>query len=107
MSSVQKPPKTLDSSVKGSKEIQVLQIKLDIKDLNFIGWLRICTFKEVIFQNFFVSFQFVYLFLLATNKEGFSIYGKNFADESFHIPHTEPGLLGMCKKGNSPHTNEC
>ena len=61
----------------------------------------------MISQNFFVSFWFFYLFLIATNKDGFSIFGKNFADESFHIPHTEPGLVGMCKKGNSPHTNEC
>ena len=52
--------------------------------------------------------NFIFLiFLIATIKDGFSIYGKNFADESFHVPHTEPGLLGMCKKGNLPHTNEC
>lgn len=27
-----------------------------------------------------------------------SIYGGEFADESFHVKHCEVGLLGMCKR---------
>jgi cyclophilin family peptidyl-prolyl cis-trans isomerase len=27
-----------------------------------------------------------------------SIFDGEFADESFHIKHTEVGLLGMCKR---------
>lgn len=41
-------------------------------------------------------------------KEGAkSIYGGEFADESFHVKHTEVGLLGMCKRSGLKHTNEC
>ena len=36
-----------------------------------------------------------------------SIYGGDFGDESFHVKHTEIGLLGMCKKKGYKHTNEC
>lgn len=36
-----------------------------------------------------------------------SIFGGEFADESFHIKHTEVGLLGMCKRSGLKHTNEC
>lgn len=35
-----------------------------------------------------------------------SLYGAEFPDESFHIKHTEVGLLGMCKRNNLKHTNE-
>ena len=37
---------------------------------------------------------------------GTSIYGAAFEDESFHVKHTEIGLLGMCKKNGLSHTNE-
>lgn len=37
---------------------------------------------------------------------GCSIYGGEFADESFHVKHTEAGLLGMCKRTGLKHTNE-
>ena len=36
----------------------------------------------------------------------FSIWGGEFADESFEVKHTEPGLLGMCKRDGVAHTNE-
>ena len=36
-----------------------------------------------------------------------SIYGGEFADESFDIQHTQPGLLGMCKRNGVPHSNNC
>lgn len=36
-----------------------------------------------------------------------SIYGGEFADESFEIKHTEPGLLGMCKRNGIANTNQC
>ena len=35
-----------------------------------------------------------------------SLYGAGFPDESFHIKHTEVGLLGMCKRNGLKHTNE-
>ena len=37
---------------------------------------------------------------------GTSVYGGTFEDESFHVKHTEIGLLGMCKKNGLSHTNE-
>ena len=37
---------------------------------------------------------------------GTSIYGPSFEDESFHVRHTEIGLLGMCKKNGASHSNE-
>jgi len=40
-------------------------------------------------------------------KDGFSVYDGEFADESFQVKHTEPGLLGMCKRSSVQHTNEC
>jgi cyclophilin family peptidyl-prolyl cis-trans isomerase len=30
-----------------------------------------------------------------------------FNDESFALKHSEPGMLGMCKKNGLPNTNEC
>lgn len=42
-----------------------------------------------------------------TDKEGCnSIFGGEFADESFHVKHTEVGLLGMCKRSGVKHSNE-
>lgn len=35
-----------------------------------------------------------------------SIFDGEFEDESFHIKHTERGLLGMCKRSALKHTNE-
>ena len=29
-----------------------------------------------------------------------------FADESFHVKHTQIGLLGMCKRSGLKHSNE-
>lgn len=36
-----------------------------------------------------------------------SIHGGEFADESFHVKHTDVGLLGMSKRSGVKHTNEC
>ena len=36
-----------------------------------------------------------------------SIYGENFNDENYNIKHDSYGILGMVKKGNRKHTNEC
>jgi hypothetical protein len=44
---------------------------------------------------------------IVNSNNGFSIFDGEFADESFDIKHTEPGLLGMCKRSRIPHTNEC
>ena len=37
---------------------------------------------------------------------GESIYGGEFADESFHVKHTEIGLLGMCKRSGLKHSGD-
>ena len=39
-------------------------------------------------------------------EAGTSIYGGEFEDESFHVKHTDIGLLGMCKRNNLKHSNE-
>ena len=36
-----------------------------------------------------------------------SIYGENFNDENYNIKHDSYGILGMVKKANRRHTNEC
>lgn len=42
------------------------------------------------------------------NKDkGCSIYDGEFEDESFQVKHTDIGLLGMCKRNNMKHSNEC
>jgi len=49
------------------------------------------------------------MFLQAGRIQNFkqsSIYDGEFADESFHVKHTEIGLLGMCKRSGIKHTNE-
>lgn len=33
--------------------------------------------------------------------------GGEFADESFHVKHTETGLVGMCKRSGYSHSGEC
>ena len=38
--------------------------------------------------------------------KGVSSFGGEFSDESFHIKHTEIGLLGMCKRNGHKHSNE-
>lgn len=44
---------------------------------------------------------------IADSDEGTnSIYAGEFADESFHVKHTEVGLLGMCKRSGIKHSNE-
>jgi cyclophilin family peptidyl-prolyl cis-trans isomerase len=40
------------------------------------------------------------------SEMGTSIHGSAFEDESFHVKHTEIGLLGMCKRQGLKHTNE-
>lgn len=35
-----------------------------------------------------------------------SLHGGEFSDESFHVKHTEIGLLGMCKRSGLKHSNE-
>ena len=38
----------------------------------------------------------------------FSIFDEGlYADESFQVKHTEPGLLGLCKESGFSNTNEC
>ena len=36
-----------------------------------------------------------------------SIYGGEFPDENYNIIHDSPGIIGMVKKGNKVHSNEC
>ena len=36
-----------------------------------------------------------------------SIYGNNFRDENYNIKHDTHGIVGMVKKGNRRHSNEC
>ena len=36
-----------------------------------------------------------------------SVYGNNFNDENYNIKHDSRGILGMVKKGNRKHSNEC
>jgi cyclophilin family peptidyl-prolyl cis-trans isomerase len=40
------------------------------------------------------------------NHSHASIHDGEFPDESFHVKHTEIGLLGMCKRSGLKHTNE-
>jgi len=39
-------------------------------------------------------------------KQAASVYEGEFADESFHVKHTEVGLIGMCKRKGYSHSNE-
>lgn len=41
-----------------------------------------------------------------TPETGSSIYGGEFADESFAVKHSEIGMLGMCKRSAVKHSNE-
>ena len=40
-------------------------------------------------------------------ENGASVYGGEFADESFQVKHTEVGLVGMCKRSSFARSNEC
>lgn len=40
------------------------------------------------------------------HPRGVTYEGGEFADESFHVRHTNIGLLGMCKRNGLKHTNE-
>lgn len=40
-------------------------------------------------------------------EENSSIFEGEFPDESFHVKHTEIGLVGMSKKKGFQHSNEC
>ena len=47
----------------------------------------------------FVKGMYLQMGEICREKEGGkSIYGGEFADESFHVKHTDCGLLGMCKR---------
>jgi cyclophilin family peptidyl-prolyl cis-trans isomerase len=63
-------------------------------------------FSKLIHRSKINSNIFSFLFT-AKYKDGFSVYDGEFADESFQVKHTEPGLLGMCKRSSVQHTNEC
>lgn len=41
------------------------------------------------------------------HPHGHSIYGGEFADESFAVKHSDVGLLGMCKRSGIKNSNEC
>ena len=34
------------------------------------------------------------------------MFDQEFDDESFHVKHTERGMLGMCKRSGFKHTND-
>ena len=60
-----------------------------------IEWSRECIYKEEIFLR-----QELVRILITVNvlEEHASAFEGEFADESFHVKHTEIGLIGMCKK---------
>lgn len=45
--------------------------------------------------------------IIGTPAGACSIFDGEFADESFEVKHTEPGLIGMCKRNGIANTNEC
>ena len=53
--------------------------------------------------KFFVIFFIIIRFLILTSK-GFSLYGRNFEDESFEVKFDRKGILGMINEG-VPDTN--
>ena len=98
--------------------VKVLNQRMEVKHLvtlvlNSIELLKACTFKVEILLKLTVStYLFKFLtqnltFLGSNNGGGFSLYAGEFADESFQIKHSEPGLIGMCKRGGVPNSNEC
>ena len=55
-----------------------------------------------IFLNIFI------FILIGAGQDSYSIFEEGeFADENFSMKHTEPGLLGMCKRNDYANTNEC
>ena len=45
--------------------------------------------------------------LILVLEHAASTFDGEFADESFHVKHTEVGLVGMCKRKSYAHSNEC
>lgn len=46
--------------------------------------------------------------LIGKDLKSYSIFDEGeFADESFMMKHSEPGLIGMCKRNDYQNTNEC
>ena len=73
------------------------QSKSDGKDLSYVGTEVHRVVKGMYLQCGKIEDK---------KNEGASIYGGEFEDESFHVKHTEIGLLGMCKRNGLKHTNE-
>ena len=74
-------------------------------ELSFTESLRECTFKVEIFINMASVRKFFVIIISLENHA--SIYEGEFADESFHLKHTEIGLIGMTKRKAYSHSNEC
>ena len=56
--------------------------------------------KVQIFCNFlFITISFIFI-----TSKGFSLYGRNFEDESFEVKFDRKGILGMINEGK-PDTN--
>ena len=97
------------------KLLSQLVKKLHMLEPNSTELSKECMLRLVTFQKFFVSkIQFIiqltnmlFLLFIAKGGKGFSVFGGEFADESFSVGHNEPGLLGMCKRNGIPDTNEC
>ena len=66
--------------------------------------------KKICYQNSIIHRVSKYSFIQGGDirEEGSkSIYEKEFNDEHYDIKHDIPGILGMVKRGNRNHTNEC
>ena len=50
----------------------------------------------------------IYYLLIGADLASYSSFDEGeFADENFSVKHTEPGLLGMCKRNDYANSNEC
>lgn len=48
------------------------------------------------------------MFLADEVFKSYSVFNEGeFNDESFAVPHDQPGLLGMCHRNDYANTNEC